>query len=65
MLETIFAVLIIVVLIALGIFVFKALLKVIIAVIILFLLILTGNKLFGDDWLLKEKEEVQEASVVI
>jgi len=61
MLESIFVVLFVVVLIALGIFVFKAFLKIIIATIILFLLILAGNRMFGNDWL-KEKEEVQETS---
>jgi hypothetical protein len=62
MLESVFVILIAVVMIVLGVFVFKALLKVIVAVIILFLLIFAGNKIFGDDWLFKKKNDIQEAS---
>jgi len=62
MFETVFSVFFIAVLIILGVFVFKALLKVFIAIIIVYLLILAGNRMFGDDWLKDKKEDVSNAT---
>jgi len=63
MLETIFAILIAAALIFIGIFIFKALLRIIVVIIILILLILVSNHFLGDDWLFKGKqEEIQETS---